>query len=254
MFLKTKRSNYFGSFYYTGATHKFKVPDNLSELNSDHNPHFVKIAPKKNQKIPYKLHPYVRYSTSPYCYVAATCSSGILGFRKKNKRSKDVFNTIKNYFSVFFSYYFSFYKIDFLFFRLNGVYKIFKFFKKQFFKQFKDNFYNLKKLYKKSLTLKKTIQIYDSNRDAYPSLLTNLVALMGGHDITKPIPEDLETKEYLSKSMSESDTKFNVKKSRLRRMLMKILYHLSKFPKFIYILDTTTYPFNGCRRVRHYKK
>lgn len=254
LYLKNTRSNYYGSFYYTGAIHKFKEPENLSELNSDHNPGFVKLAPNKKHRLPYKLHPYVSYAASPYCYVAGTCSSGSLGFRKKARRSKDVFKNMKDYFSVFFVYYFSFYKIDFLFFRLNGLYRILKFFKKQIFKQFKDNFYNLKKVYKKSLVLKKTIEIYENNRDAYPSLLNNLVALMGGHDISKPIPEDLETKEYLAKSMSESDNKFNIKKSRLRRMIMKILYYTSKFPKFIYILDTTTYPFNGCRRVRHYKK
>lgn len=254
IFLKNTRSNFFGNFYYTGAIHKFKEPENLSELNSDHNPYFAKLAPKKKHRIPYKLHPYVSYAASPYCYVAATCSSGSLGFRKKARRSKDVIKIMTDYFNVFFVYYFSFYKIDFLFFRLNGLYRMLKFFKKQIFKQFKDNFYNLKKIYKKSLSLKKTIEIYDYNRDAYPSLLTNLVALMGGHDISKPIPEDLETKEYLAKSMSESDSKFNIKKSRLRKMVMKILYYTSKFPKFIYIIDTTTYPFNGCRRVRHYKK
>ena len=254
LYLKNTRSNYFGTFYYTGTSHKFKEPENLSELNEKHNPSHTKIIPKKKHKLPYKVHPYVSYSASPYCYVAATCSSGTLGFEKKTRRSKDVFKNMKDYFSVFFVYYFSFYKIDFLFFRLNGLYRIFKFFKKQIFKQFKDNFYNLKKIYKKSLALKKSIVIYQNNRDAYPNLLTNLIALMGGHDISKPIPVDLETKAYLSKSMSTSDVKFDIKQSRLRRMVIKILYYVSKFPKFIYIIDTTTYPFNGCRRVRHYKK
>lgn len=254
IYFKNSRSNYFGSFYYTGAIHKFLEPDNVSELNENHNPYFAKIVPKRKHTIPYKMHPYVSYAASPYCYVTTSCTSGSLGFQKKARRSKDVFKKMRDYFNVFFVYYFSFYKIDFLFFRLNGFYRILKFFKAQIFKQFKNNFFNLKKTYKKSLTLKKTIQIYEYNRDAYPSLLTNLVALMGGHDITKPYPEDKETTEYLAKSMSQSDTKFDIKKSKLRRMIMKILYYTSQFPKFIYIVDTTTYPFNGCRRVRHYKK
>jgi hypothetical protein len=109
-------------------------------------------------------------------------------------------------------------------------------------------------LYKKSKYLKKEINTYDANIDAFPGLMRRLVALMGGQDISKPIIPDQETEEYLEKSMSSSDTKFNSKKSKLNRMVTKMLYFSSKFPKFIYIIDTTTYPFNGCRRVRHYKK
>jgi hypothetical protein len=194
---KTTRSNYFGTFYYTGAYFKFREPDTLFKLTDLNIKYKVKIIPKEMDELPYKLHPSVIQAFSPYGYVATTASSGTLGLKKKARRSKDAIKNMKEYFDIFYNYYFSFYKIDFLFFRLSGIYRILKFFKNKLFRKFRKNFYSLKRLYKKSKYLKKEINTYDANIDAFPGLMRRLVALMGGQDISKPIIPDQETEEYL---------------------------------------------------------
>lgn len=234
--------------------YKFKAPNNLELLNKFYNPNKINLVTKESDDFPYKLHPYVSYAHSPYSYINATCSSGTLGYKKKNRRSPEVLNTMKNYFNIFFIYYFALHKIDFLFFKLNGIFKIFKSLKHQMFTQFKTNFYKLKKIYIESRKLKKVIDVYDENRDIYPKLIGNLVAMASAKKPMKELIPDKKTQEYLEKSMSESDNEFNIRKARLSKLNFKILHYISKYPKFIYIMDTTTYPFNGCRRVRHYKK
>lgn len=256
LYFKNTRTNYFSTFYYSGALYKFIKPGNLGYLNENSTGYRLKpdSEEKEEKALPYKLHPYVSYAHSPYNHVHATCSSGTIGFKKKHRRSKDALYKMKDYFNIFFTYYFSLYKIDFLFFRFNGIFKLFKALKNKMFDQFRVNFYNLRKLFFKSRKLKKALDLYDDNRDEYPKLIGNLIAMISAKVPAKTLVPDKETEEYLKKSMEKSDVQFNAKRAKLSKLNFKILHYISKFPKFIYVLDTTAYPFNGCRRVRHYKK
>lgn len=255
LLLKSTRSNYFGTFYHTGTLTRFKNPDNISILNKYYNFYNVLIGDNVKFRFPYKLHPYVRNSMSPFCYVWTTCSSGIFNFKKKSKRSKNILQMFKKYFFVYFTHYFQINKIDFLFFKINGFTNLIKFLKKELVFPAKNNFYNLKGLHKMSKKLKKQINAMEKTSKIYPKLLKTVINAFSQHKkIIRDQKKDIiYLDDPIDKIQNESIDEIQEKKNKLFRWTTRIMEYMSRYPKFFYLIDASSYSFNGCRRVRHYK-
>lgn len=234
---------------------KFKIPEDYHQLNEYVNPYKVKLINKDEFEFPYMMHPYVTKSKSPFCYVLATCSSGTLGNHKKAKRSKNVLDSIQTYFLVYSTYYFRTNSIDFFFLKINGFSKIFRFIKKKMMFQFKDAIFHFKKLYKKIQKLNKKIKTIKTTHSNFPKYMLSVIKALTDPRLTdKPITvTDEEMNSIMNQPKEIDNANFNEKQSKLVKFTSRMLYFLSKFPKFIYIMDNTNYPFNGCKRVRHYK-
>ena len=260
IYIKNTRSNYFGTFYYTGAMLKFENQNNIDILNTFNNKNKKKVDLIKHDAFPYELHPYVSYAYSPYSYVHDTCSAGTFGFKKKNRRSNEVLTHIKNFFNKFFMYYFELYKIDFLFFRLNGLFKLFKSLKQHMFSPLRKNLSLIRKTSLEIKKLKLEVYIYEVNKDAVPKLL-EVLASIPAEVGAKPIEDPLwEATKAIFKTIPKQQRKipedkyYEKKKSKILKLKFKILQLIRKYPRFVYLMDSTSYPFNGCKRVRHYKK
>jgi len=133
---KTTRTNYFSTFFHTGNLSKPAYPTDLNLVRKlamilvkyriKTFPKVIKKSEDKTFFLPFNLHPYVSQSKTPFSYVVTNCSAGKLKLKKKAKRSKSIPDSLLEYYSVYFSYFFSLQSVDFLFFKLQGFFRIFR--------------------------------------------------------------------------------------------------------------------------------
>lgn len=262
--LKNTRSNFFSTFFYTGNLTAPKYPTDIETtetLISNLKKYTINAIPrvfkkeKEHFSAPYNLHPYIVQSKSPYSHVISTCSAGTLKFKKKAKRSRTVVSLLVQYYSVYFHYFFSLYSIDFFFLKLNGFFRNFKFWKKIISKNIRNYLHKLKYQYRVWKRYRKTIVANKKHDEGFRALANTLIRL-SKHSDNKLIPKDYITEEddlNLKRCFEMSDKFIVEQKNKQSKVASKIIFYASRYPKSIYWINSTSYPFNGCRRVRHYK-
>jgi hypothetical protein len=220
--------------------------------------HAKKIILKSKRsfiKFPYKLNPFVKYGESPYMFVAFTFSLGMLGFEKRAKRSKKIYRAVCDLIDIYMKNYFYNNKIDFFFFKFNGNFKFIKYFKrniKNVFKKVgkrmkyvaKNITWNIAKIKERELVAHKIEMDFRRANVLRSRILNTPVSHVKSPYLLKIGHKEKQRRDRLNSK----------NKAKISLSVVKLLYITRILPHFVYMIDRTSYPFNGCRRVRHYKK